>query len=273
MIIDGHAHACGDFLTIQEIKKNLDSNSVDKVVLVPGELNSTRTYPFPSVARLFPKSNVVKVFNQLTKMVVKITNMREEFEKGNEYVNNLVKKLPDRIVQFYLITDRSENICEELEKKYEEWKFKGLKLHQCWHPISIDSNYFNIAATWAEQKSIPIFIHLVSDKEVKKLIEYKRNHKDLTIIIGHLFGLELFIIESKNLEKIYFDISTYQVTSDKRVLKAIKKFGADRITMGSDTPYGKNNLKKNIERVEKLPISQDEKNMILGLNMKGLLGI
>lgn len=273
MIIDGHAHACGDYLKPEEIKKNLDSNDTSKVVLAPGELGSTRTYPFPNVSRLFPDRNIVKVFNQLTKMVVRITNMRLEFEKGNEYVHDLVKKLPDRVIQFYLLTDESENIYEELEKKYDDWKFRGLKLHQCWYPISIDSDYFNIAAKWAEERKIPIFIHLVSDKEVTKLIDYKRKRKDLKVIIGHLFGLELFMKQSENLEKIYYDISTYQVTSDKRVLKAIKRFGAERITMGSDTPYGKNNLKRNIERVERLPIRQDEKNMILGLNMKGLLGI
>jgi predicted TIM-barrel fold metal-dependent hydrolase len=70
---------------------------------------------------------------------------------------------------------------------------------------------------------------------------------------------------------LYFDISTYQVTSDKRVLKAIDFLGSDQIVMGSDTPYGKGNLTKNITRIKNLDISEQEKDLILGENMKRLL--
>ena len=40
MIIDGHAHACGKFLTVEGIVNHLDNNNIDKVVLVSGELNN-----------------------------------------------------------------------------------------------------------------------------------------------------------------------------------------------------------------------------------------
>ena len=64
-----------------------------------------------------------------------------------------------------------------------------------------------------------------------------------------------------------------QNTSNYRVLKAIEYFRADKIILGSDTPYVKDNLKKNIERVKNLPLNQDEKGKILGLNLKELLNI
>lgn len=50
MIIDGHAHACGDYLSVDRITKTLSKSGADKVVLVPGELDSDKTYPFPNVA-------------------------------------------------------------------------------------------------------------------------------------------------------------------------------------------------------------------------------
>ena len=40
MIIGGHSHACGKFLTADSILQTLNSNGVDKVVLVPGELDT-----------------------------------------------------------------------------------------------------------------------------------------------------------------------------------------------------------------------------------------
>lgn len=274
MIIDGHAHASGDFLTLEGITQILNATKTDKVVLVPGEMDRYKAMTFPNFAKIFPKRNVTKFWNLLTKLVVmKITKINKIFGKLNEYVYELAQNLPNRVIQFYLITDSNQDISQELEKKYNDWNFKGLKIHQCWYKISINSKIFYDAANWAEKNNMPIFIHLESDKEVKKLIEYKRLHPQLKMIIGHLYGLELFIKSKITFENLFFDISTYQVTSNYRVLKAIEYFGADKIILGSDTPYGKDNLKKNIERLKKLLLNQNEKDMILGLNMKKLLNI
>lgn len=273
MIIDEHAHACGDYLTPEKIVKHLAQSNVDKVIVVPGELNSEKTYAFPNIAKLLPESNVTKFFNYLTKAAISLTNARKDFIAGNAYVYELVKALPDKVIQFYLVSNVYDNITQELDDKYSKWKFKGLKFHQCWFPISIKSKIFIETAAWAIEKDLPIFIHLFSDSEVEMLIEHKKNNLKSIIIIAHLFGLEIFIKSGIKFENLYFDISTYQVTSDKRVLKAIKYFGSDKILMGSDTPYGKNNLQKNMDRVSNLPISLEEKEMILGENTRKLLKI
>ncbi|UCC38887.1 MAG: amidohydrolase family protein [Candidatus Aminicenantes bacterium] len=273
MIIDGHAHACGDYLTPDGILEKLDENNTDKVILVPGELNSKKTYALPDLARRFPKRNVVKLFNALTKMVIRSTGAVKHIQEGNDYVFELAKKIPQRVIQFFWVTKEISGIHQVLEEKHKTQKFKGLKLHQCWESFSVESNYFMNIADWAENKGLPVFIHFGSDKEILKLIEYKKIHQDLVLIIGHLYGLEFFLKEKLTFNNIYFDISTFQVTSDERVMKAIKRFGAEKITFGSDTPYGKNNLKNNIERINRLPISQGEKELILGLNMKNLLGL
>jgi len=271
MIIDGHAHACGDYLTPAKINQTLLESGADRVVLVPGELNSDKTYPFPNVAKYFPNSNVTKFFNHLTKFVVKVTKVKEDFKKGNDFVYSLVKALPEKVIQFYLVTDDHNNISNVLTAKHNEQGFKGLKIHHCWFPILIDSELFTQTVDWATEHEIPLFVHLLSDKEVNKLIEYKKSHPKLKLIVAHLFGLELFIKSDFKDENLYFDISTYQVTSDKRVLKAIDFLGSDKIVMGSDTPYGKGNLKNNIDRIKNLDISTEEKDLILGENMKRLL--
>jgi len=63
------------------------------------------------------------------------------------------------------------------------------------------------------------------------------------------------------------------LVSTQRVLKAIDFFGAEKLLMGTDTPYGKNNLKGNIDRIRTLPIPEEQKHLILGDNMAQLLGI
>ncbi len=273
MIIDGHSHACGKYLTAEEIIKTLNDNGVDKVVLVPGELNSKSEYSLPNIASGFPKYNVVKLTNSLTKYVMMLTGKVKDIPEGNKYVYDLKTKTGNRVIQFLWATTGIKNITNYLNTKYDDWAFQGVKLHQCWEKFSIDSDFFKSVAEWTEKHDLPLFIHLFSDNDVLKLIEYKIKHPKLKLIVAHLFGLEIFIKSGFKDENLYYDISTYQVTSDKRVLKAIDYLGSDKIIMGSDTPYGKNNLRNNIDRVNKLEIPKGDKELILGLNMKKLLNL
>ncbi len=58
------------------------------------------------------------------------------------------------------------------------------------------------------------------------------------------------------------------MTSDSRFKKAITFYGTSKLLMGTDTPYGaKDNLQKNIDRIQKLEIVEDEKKLMFGLKM------
>lgn len=274
MIIDGHAHASGDLLTPDSIVRTLDRAGVDKVILVPGETGKSANYCLPDIARLLPKRNVTKAFNILTKAIVMhLSNASQQLAEANAYVHRLHQQVPERVIQFYLVSDAEVNTAQELEVRWDGWGFRGLKIHQCWYRIPVDSALFRAAASWAESKGLPVFIHLGTDKEVRKLIAYKERHPRLKIIVGHLFGLEMLLRSKIPLSNLWVDISTYQVTSDRRVLQAIEGLGAERVVFGSDSPYGKDNIVRNIERVRRLPISQLEKDRILGLNLQELLGL
>ena len=104
MIIDGHSHACGRFLTAESIIYSLDINGVDKVILVPGELNSKSEYSLPDIASIFARSNVVKLTNYLRNFVMKLTGKVKEIPFGNEHVYELSQKTNGRVIQFIWIT-------------------------------------------------------------------------------------------------------------------------------------------------------------------------
>ncbi|MFA8451192.1 MAG: amidohydrolase family protein [Bacteroidales bacterium] len=274
MIIDGHSHACGQYLTAAGIIDALDKHGVDKVVLVPGELNSKSEYSLPNIASKFPAHNVVKVTNKLTKFIMRLTGKIKDIEAGNEFVYNLKTKTNNRVIQFIWITKRVGKVSDYLNEKYDEWGFHGVKMHQCWEQFSINSDYFKDVAKWVEEKNLPLFIHLYSDSDVLKLIEYKRKHPELKLIVAHLFGLELFIKEFQNDGNLYFDSSPLQLVSDCRLMKAIDYVGINKVLMGTDTPYGaKDNLWKSINRIIKLDLSKEDKALLLGLNMKRLLNL
>lgn len=273
MIIDAHAHACGDFLYGKNIIDILDRNDVGKVILVPGELGSSKNYSLPDLAARFPTKDVVTFTNLMTKVVIGISGRARQIDAGNEYVYALAKEFPNRIIQFYWIRLSLPMALENLERDFERYKFKGIKMHQCWESFSVGSDVFHRASEWATLKQLPIFVHLFSKKEATRLAQYIKVHRNTVFIIGHLFGLERYIEAELDSDNVFFEISTPALISIQRLMMAIKCFGAKRVVLGSDIPYGQNNLKTNIDRVKNLDISDEEKYSILGGNMKKLLKI
>lgn len=272
MIIDGHAHAGGCYLTAEGIQEVLEANGADKVVLVPGELGSKINYPLFPLAKLFPFLDVVPPTNVITKMIIPLTGKAKDIPEGNRYVRSLVQARPDRILQFFWALLNREGILEETAEAYEKWYFSGLKLHQCWDRFTVRSRVFEKFVDFAEQKNLPVFFHVGSYREVRYFIDFIKERPEAVFIMGHLYGLELYIKSGFPLKNLYFEISTPPLISRYRIMKAVNHFGADRVVLGSDTPYGRNTLKKNIRKVRSLMLSEAEKAMILGQNLAVLLG-
>jgi predicted TIM-barrel fold metal-dependent hydrolase len=55
------------------------------------------------------------------------------------------------------------------------------------------------------------------------------------------------------------------------IKNVLKVFGPERIILGSDTPYGRNNLNLVISHVRRLGLSERETAMILGDNLRDIL--
>ena len=94
MIIDGHSHSCGKYLTAEGIIKTLNENGVDKVVLVPGELNSKSEYSLPNIASKFPNYNVVKLTNNLTKFII-MQMLTNDWVQGKSEITALIQRNVD----------------------------------------------------------------------------------------------------------------------------------------------------------------------------------
>jgi predicted TIM-barrel fold metal-dependent hydrolase len=271
MIIDGHAHASGPFLRAEGIVKALDAAGVDRVVLVSGEADSEKTYSLPRVAHLFPNTDVVAWTNRLTRVVIALTGGVRHIAPGNGHVYRLSRELPDRVIPFHWVVLSRRVDLGELERLYDERRFRGLKLHQCWDRFRVFSENFETVMSWAEDKALAVFIHLYDRRGVHELIAYLRHHPEAKVIVGHLFGLDDYVASGLRCERVVFDISTHELVSTQRILEAIQHFGVQQVVMGSDTPYARDALRLAIERVRSLPLSDSEKNAILGENLRQLL--
>lgn len=271
VIIDGHAHACGGYLNAESVKKKINEAGVDKVVLVPGQLNSTKTYKLKDYTKKDPQKDVVGKTNKIIRMGITLLRVHKTIPKGNEHVYNLARSLPENVIQFFWVTKAQ---IDELDAKYKKMDFKGLKLHQCWEYFRIDSEYFKTVANWATRHEMPLFIHLYSYKDIAVLIKYIKHNNNVKLINGHLFGLELFMKEDiEILKNIHFDVSNNCFISKERFEKALNHFGSGKLLMGSDIPYGEDSLKGVISRIKGLDIHEDQKEDILGNNLRKLLEI
>ena len=263
--IDGHAHACGEYLNGEKIKSMLVEAGVDGVLLSPGEYMSKTTYAMNNQAKKEPYADVVSKNNSKVTWLVSITGMYREIPVGNEYVFELKQKYPEMIKQCYWVTNMNQDV---LEEDYQRMKFDMVKLHQCWEKFDIEDDYFLEVAGWAEEKQIPLFIHVKNKAQMDKLINYIKNHPKLKVVIGHLYLVEEFFKFDKDIFKnTYFDLSNLYYVSKERTKLAYEHFGAKHLLLGSDTPYGHFALRDTVKQIQELGLSEEETDLILGLNL------
>jgi hypothetical protein len=270
MIIDGHAHACGEYYDYDSIIRVLDENNTDRVVLCPGEVNSRKNYGLPLISERFPKKDIMFAVNRVIGFVTKMTGAAKHVDEQNAYVYDLSQMSSGRIIQSYWINPLDQDCLSKLEDDHKAYGFKLIKLHQCWHPFDMVCENVGKILTWALGHHMPVFIHLSTREQVDAFIQISNDHRDNTFIVAHLIGFEAIHENSKN-PNLYYEISPPQLIDEERLKKAINQVGVNRVILGSDTPYGKQNLQMNLNRIDSFDINESEKNLIKGENMYRLL--
>jgi predicted TIM-barrel fold metal-dependent hydrolase len=120
------------------------------------------------------------------------------------------------------------------------------------------------------EESEEIDLPIIFEEELAFTEGFVRMTKQLKIIIPHLGllgGNPLdFLAAFKGKENCYFDTA---LASRETILRFVKEIGAERILFGSDIPFG--TMKNELAKVLSLPISDDEKELILSKNVKRLI--
>ncbi len=270
MIIDGHAHASGEFLEQDGILAALDAAGAAMVVLSPGDLHSRRKYALPDFASRFPGTRWMVGINRMIRLSSKVKNLADGLEEGNRIVAGLHQGAPDRILQSYWVDVRQDNALEILDERYGEWGFSMVKVHQCFTPFETDGGFMRDLSRWCHHRGIPLFVHLHTERDVQSFMGLCREFSGTHYVLGHCIDVDT-VCRFPAPENLFFDISPPDLVSVRQILKAVEHLGSDRICLGSDTPYGKNNLRRNIEKVRRLPLPEAHIDRILGQNMFALL--
>ena len=265
MSIDGHAHAAKDFADIKTLLKVLDQNLIDMVILCPSLKNKTDLSSPPKIFMSKGERDINKMYsaNKFIRLTYRFLSKNGD---PNEFVGNLKKMAPDRIIQFYWIDFDDDNLLNNLHQSIEKYDYLGLKIHQAWTPFSFNTEIFKGVLRFAEKYSLPIFIHPRTIKETRLLKQIALKYPKNSFIIAHLMGAIVFADFSG--DNVFHDVSPHDL-STAEIYNSLKNFSSKKLVFGSDTPFGQ--LGINLKKIRRLKISEEEKNNILGENLKALL--
>jgi predicted TIM-barrel fold metal-dependent hydrolase len=268
MIIDAHAHAAREYSTAESIRDTTKKYEIGKIVLCPSPKNNVDLKAPPN----FPFMKTPGSIYLLNRMLrYSYNSFFKDKGDGNKYVFELKNKLPETVLQFLWVNPLDPQHMDNLEKNIQGYQVKGIKLHQAWNPFSIDGPAFDQLVEVARAHQLPVFIHLYSKKETRKLLDYAGSHRDATFIIAHMLGLDIFKEHAKDLPNLYFDTSGSAKVRGQDILEAIHLFGPEHVVFGTDTPYA--GIGDQIEKIDHLNISEDAKDHIFRLNIQRILAL
>ncbi len=266
MRIDAHGHAVGYYATLEKLLEKMEQNKLDKVVLFPGDTGNEK------ITHLSDGKNkeVLSLSNRFGEFFARFMNISKKIDFGNHYVHYLQQLRPDRIIQFYWLTPA---YLETFKTDFTRMQIKGIKLHQCIRYFKIDSDFFRSVLDFAEEKNLPVILHLFAKKDALQLIKILKGRK-VKVIVSHLLFYKEFIPVWEDLKQnIFFDIASYYFINPSSLQEAIDKFGCEKLIYGSDSMWGVDCIEKTLEMVQKLPLPDTQKELILGENMRKILGI
>ncbi len=190
------------------------------------------------------------------------------FSRANDYIAAGAKKYPDRVIGFCRLDPHfGEKAVWELRRSINELGLRGVKLH----PTAQD---FNISDPWVVEiakEAVKLDVPIVFDTGKKQsqpwmVGELAKKVPEAVIIMAHMRG-DNYLDVARDKENVYQ--GTTKAFDQAKLREALKVLGAKKLIAGSDSPYG--DMRAELEKFGFA--SESEKRLILGDNMRGILGL
>ncbi len=280
MIIDIHTHVFPDKIAA-EVLEHLSRQSRAKY-FSDGTLNGLL--------------DSMKKFGIDKSVVLPVATAPRQVEKINDYAAKMTEKFSDSgIIYFACIHPDFENYRTEL-KRVKSLGLQGIKIHPIYQGVNLDDEKFLKIFYCAAELDLTVITHAgldigfpgvvgCSPKMARHVIE---EIGDFKFVLAHMGGwknwdeVEIELADKNIFMDTAFSVGTIPARSDfvwnaedlkllnaEEFMKLYKIFGADKILFGTDSPW--DSPATAIDFIKNLPISETDKNKILGLNAEKIL--
>ena len=193
----------------------------------------------------------------------------------NEFIKRETEAHPEFIGFITLHQDLSEEEIEREVKWAIDNEMRGIKLHPDFQKFNIDDEVAEKFYRAAEGK-LPILLHMGDDRyeysKPSRLVRMAKKYPLTTFIAAHFGGYRCWADSYiyKGLENVYFDTcSSLPFISATEAKNIIDTLGADRFFFATDFPMW--DAEAELERFKKIPLTDDEREMIFSGNIKRVL--
>ena len=196
-------------------------------------------------------------------------------------INEFIKREMDKFPQFIGFMTLHQDLSEEQVESEIEWAlnngFKGIKLHPDFQKFNIDDESVEKFYKYASNK-LPILLHMGDDRfdysKPSRLVKIAKKYPSVNFIAAHFGGYRCWDEAQlyKGLNNIYFDTcSSLPFISPEKAKEIIDMLGAEKFFFATDFPMW--DAVGEIERFNKIKLSEKEREMIFSKNIKKLLNI
>lgn len=189
----------------------------------------------------------------------------------------------DHVFPFGSVHPAGKDALAELER-IKSLGLYGIKLHPDYQEFFVDEERLFPIYRKCGELGLPVILHAGFDplspdcihcapQMAAKALE---RCPDTTFILAHLGGNDLWNdverILAGQYDNLYMDTSlTGSRLDEEQLLRIIRKHGADKILLSSDCPWDRTDI--TIEKINRLALTEEEKQLIFAENAKRLLGI
>ncbi|MBR5192229.1 MAG: amidohydrolase family protein [Clostridia bacterium] len=196
-------------------------------------------------------------------------------------INNFIKTEMEIHPEFIGFMTLHQDLTEEEVKTEIDWAiengFKGIKLHPDFQKFNIDDENVEKFYKHASNK-LPILFHIGDDRydfsKPERLVKVAKKFPNVTFIAAHFGGYRCWESASiyKGLNNIYFDTcSSLPFISPEKAKKIITMLGAEKFFFATDFPMW--DATTELERFNKIDLTEEERKLIFSENIKRLLGL
>ena len=150
-----------------------------------------------------------------------------------------------------------------------------MKVHAAFHRAAINDPRYEPFFEYADRHSLPVLFHTGEIADILHVAQIAARYRSAKFIIGHgamrVWEVKREVVDAVRKYDNVFADTTISVAYDGAIEDTVSRIGADRLCYGSDVPFY--DCRHVLGKVATSKLSDSDKEKILGLNAKRILGL